>query len=169
MFQAVFLCFVTSFGYWACGGGGVSQGIGTQPDYAPFQLGQRKNGSFRKLFFFNIVTTQCDHPRYVKHVLGRIFVFFTLFGDWVWGGRVSQGIGTQPDYAVFQLGRYKNGSLPKLSFFNVVTTQYDHPRHVKDVLGRIFVVCYLIWLLGVCGGGGGVSQGIGTKPDYAVF
>ena len=29
--------------------------------------------------FFDIVTTQYDHPRYVKHVLGRIYVFFTLF------------------------------------------------------------------------------------------
>ena len=31
--------------------------------------------------FFDIVTTQNDHPRYVKHVLGRIYVFFTLFGE----------------------------------------------------------------------------------------
>ena len=31
-------------------------------------------------YFFDIVTTENDHPRYVKHVLGRIYVFFTLFG-----------------------------------------------------------------------------------------
>ena len=30
--------------------------------------------------FFDIVTTPYDHPSYVKHVLGRIYVFFTLFG-----------------------------------------------------------------------------------------
>ena len=30
--------------------------------------------------FFDIVTIQYDHPRYVKHVSGRIYVFFTLFG-----------------------------------------------------------------------------------------
>ena len=30
--------------------------------------------------FFDIVTTQNDHPRYVKHVLGRIYLFFNLFG-----------------------------------------------------------------------------------------
>ena len=30
--------------------------------------------------FFDIVTTQYDHPRYVKHFLGRIWVFFTRFG-----------------------------------------------------------------------------------------
>ena len=30
-------------------------------------------------FFFDIVTTQNDHPSYVKHVLGRIYVVSTLF------------------------------------------------------------------------------------------
>ena len=30
--------------------------------------------------FSDIVTTLNDHPRYVKHVLGRIYVFFTRFG-----------------------------------------------------------------------------------------
>ena len=27
--------------------------------------------------FFDVVTTQNDHPRYVKHGLGRIYVFFS--------------------------------------------------------------------------------------------
>ena len=31
--------------------------------------------------FFDIATTQYDHPMYVKHVLGRNYVFFTPF--WV--------------------------------------------------------------------------------------
>ena len=35
--------------------------------------------------FFDIVITQNDHPRYVKHVLGCTYVFFTLFGYWVGG------------------------------------------------------------------------------------
>ena len=30
--------------------------------------------------FYDIVTTRYDHPRYVRHVLGRIYMFFTLFG-----------------------------------------------------------------------------------------
>ena len=30
--------------------------------------------------FFDIVTTQYDHPRYVKHVSGRIYVLFTRYG-----------------------------------------------------------------------------------------
>ena len=60
--------------------------------------------------FFDIVITYNDHPRYVKHVLGRIYVFFTLFGYWVGGGGVSQGMGTQPAYAVFHPGQLKNRS-----------------------------------------------------------
>ena len=30
-------------------------------------------------YFFDIVITSNDHPRYVKHVLARIYVVFTLF------------------------------------------------------------------------------------------
>ena len=44
--------------------------------------------------FFDIVTTQNDHPRYVKHVLGRIYVFFTLFGNQVRGGGGGGGGGS---------------------------------------------------------------------------
>ena len=36
--------------------------------------------------FFDIVTTQNDISSYAKHVLGHIYVFFTLFGCWVRGG-----------------------------------------------------------------------------------
>ena len=50
-----------------------------------FTLGQLKNRSFRN-FFFDIVTTQNDHPRYIKHVLGRIYVFFTHMGIRSGGG-----------------------------------------------------------------------------------
>ena len=62
--------------------------------------------------FFDIVTTRNDHPSYGKHVLGRIYVFFTLFGYQVGGGGggVSQGTGAQPASAVFHPGQLKNGS-----------------------------------------------------------
>ena len=36
--------------------------------------------------FFDIVTTQNDHPSYVKHVLGRTYMFFTQFGNRSGGG-----------------------------------------------------------------------------------
>ena len=70
-------------------------------------------------FFFDIVTTQNDISSYAKHILGRIYVFFTLFGCWVrggGGGGVSQGIGTQPACAVFQPRQLKNRSFRNLFF-----------------------------------------------------
>ena len=44
-----------------------------------FTLGSSKIEVFETCFY-DIVTTRYDHPRYVKHVLGRIYVFFDLFG-----------------------------------------------------------------------------------------
>ena len=41
--------------------------------------------------FFDIVTTQNDHPSYGKHVLGRIYMFFTLFWYQVGGGGSPKG------------------------------------------------------------------------------
>ena len=80
--------FFTLFGYWPHGGGGVSQGIGTLPAYAVFHAGQLKIKVF-KTGFYDIVITQNDHARYLcfsKHVLGRIYVYFTPFGYWPHGG-----------------------------------------------------------------------------------
>ena len=50
-----------------------------------FTLGSSKMEVFETCFF-DILTTQNDHPRYVKHVLGRIYMFLTLFGYLVRGG-----------------------------------------------------------------------------------
>ena len=50
-----------------------------------FTLGSSKI-EVSETWFLDIVTTQYDHPRYVKHVLGRIYVFFTRFGNPVRGG-----------------------------------------------------------------------------------
>ena len=36
--------------------------------------------------FYDIVTVQYEHPRYIKHVLGRIYVFFTYLGIRSGGG-----------------------------------------------------------------------------------
>ena len=67
------------------GGGGGSLGIGTQLAYAISTLVSSKI-VVSETYFFDIVITQYDHPRYVKYILGRIYVFFILFGDWAWGG-----------------------------------------------------------------------------------
>ena len=42
-------------------------------------------------YFYDIVTAHNDHPSYVKHFLGCICVFFTLFLGIVCVGGVSQG------------------------------------------------------------------------------
>ena len=47
--------------------------------YAVFHFGQLKNLIFFQSYFFGAVITWHDHPRYAKHVLGSICVFFTLF------------------------------------------------------------------------------------------
>ena len=51
-------------------------------------------------YFFDTVITQNDHPRYVKHVLGRIYVFFTLFEYWA-GVGAGGGGGGQDWYTTF--------------------------------------------------------------------
>ena len=57
-----------------------------------------------KTWFFDIVTTRYDHPSYLKQILGRIYMFFTLFGYCAGERGGSQGIGTQPANAVFHPG-----------------------------------------------------------------
>ena len=42
--------------------------------------GAAQKSKFPKLIVFDIVITSNDHPNYVKHVLGRIYVFFPVFG-----------------------------------------------------------------------------------------
>ena len=106
MFSAVFTCFSPYLGIgWGWGGGGPT-GLVHNLLMQFFTLDSSKIEVF-KTFFFDTVTTQYDHSRYVKHVLGRIWVFFILFGIGLGGtgagvgGGGSQGIGTQPAYAVF--------------------------------------------------------------------
>ena len=127
-----------------------------------FILGSSKIEVFESCFF-DVMTTENDHPSYVEHVLGRIYVSFTLFGYWVrgGGGGVSQGIGTQPACAVSPPRQLKNRSLETCSF-DIVTTQYDHPRYVKHVLGRIYMI---FTLFGYWGGGGGGGGG-GLREDW---
>ena len=118
MFWPVFACFSPILGIRSVGGGGrAPKGLVHNLLMQFFGLGTAKIEVF-ETYFFDIVTTQYDHPRYVKHVLGRIYIIFTLFGYQVCGGGGggggSQGIGTQPANAVFQPGQLKNGSFRNL-------------------------------------------------------
>ena len=76
--------FFTLFGYWVRGGGspkGLVHNLLMQfftPDSSKIEVFET--------CFFGIVITQNDHSSNVKHVLGCIYVFVTLFGYWVGGG-----------------------------------------------------------------------------------
>ena len=104
------------------GGGGVSggapKGLVHNLLMQFFTLGSSKIED-SETYFFDAMIIQNDHPSYVKHVLGRIYVFFTLFGYWAHGGGgVSLGIGTEPAYAVFHPGQLKNRSFRNLLLFS---------------------------------------------------
>ena len=78
--------FFTCFGYWAReGGGGPPKGLVHDLLMQLFTLDSSKIEVF-ETYFIDAMITHNDHPRYVKHVLGRIYVFFTLFGYWARGG-----------------------------------------------------------------------------------
>ena len=76
--------FFTLFGY-QVGGGGSPKGRVHNLLVQFFNPDSSKIEVFETCFF-DILITQNDHPSYVKHVLGRIYVFLTLFGYHVGGG-----------------------------------------------------------------------------------
>ena len=78
MFQAVFTCFSPYLGI-RSRGRGYPKGWVHNLLMQFFTLGSSKLEVFETCFY-DVVTTRYVHPSYVKHVLGRIYVFFTLFG-----------------------------------------------------------------------------------------
>ena len=104
------MCFSHYLGI-GSGGGGGSKGLVHNLLVQFFTLVTSKI-EVSDTYFIDIVTTHNDHPRYVKHVLGRIYVFFTF-----WGGQgVSQGISTQAAYAVLHPWQLRNRSFRNLFF-----------------------------------------------------
>ena len=65
--------------------------------------------------FFDIVITQNDHPGYVKHVLGRIYVFFTQF--WVFGYYLRGGGGSPKGLVHNLLMQFFNLDSSKIEVF----------------------------------------------------
>ena len=61
------------------GGGGASKGLvhNLLMQFVPLRNSKIK---VFETHLYDIVTTQYNHPRYVKHVLGRIYMIFTVFG-----------------------------------------------------------------------------------------
>ena len=72
-------------------------------------------------YFFDIVTTQNDISSYAKHILGRIYVFFTLFGCWVRGGVSPKGRVHNLLMQLFNLDSSKIEGF-ETCFYDIVTT-----------------------------------------------
>ena len=130
---------------------GLVNGPAHNPLVQFFTLGSSKI-EVSKTYFFDIVITYNDHPRYVKHVLGCIYVFFALFGYWARGCGGCGGVPRDWYTLLIQFFTLDSSKI-KVSetyFFDIVTTQYDHPRYVKHVLGRIYVFFTLFgyWVRG---------------------
>ena len=76
------MCFSPYLGIECTGGGNPKELQCTMVHSLPrhfFKLGSSKMKVFETCLD-DIVAIQYDHPRYVKHVLGRIYVFFTVSG-----------------------------------------------------------------------------------------
>ena len=107
--------FFALFGYWLRGAG-FPEGLvhNLMCSFSPWTA---KKSKFLKLTF-DIVITQNDHPRYVKHVVGRVYVCFTLFGYWACagGGMGGGGGGGAPEGLAHNLQMQfftQGGSKPK--------------------------------------------------------
>ena len=82
------------------------------------------------------MATHHDHPSDVKHVLGSIYVFLTLFGTLVVGG-VSQWTSTHNLLMQFFSLYSSKIEVSETEFFDILATHDDHPSYVKHVLGSI--------------------------------
>ena len=82
------MCFPPSLGIW-CGGGGGGPMRLVHNLLMHFSSLYSSKIEVSETYFFDVVITSNDHPRYVKHVLARIYVVFTLFWVCVAWGRFS--------------------------------------------------------------------------------
>ena len=89
VFYAVLICFSFYLGIGCRGGGGAPNGLVHNLLMQLCTPGTSKMKVFETCFF-HTVTSQNDHPRYLKHIGGRINVFFIFFGYGTRGLRVSQ-------------------------------------------------------------------------------
>ena len=109
MFQAVFTRFSPYLGIRSGGGGGPPKGL-VHNLLMPFFTPDSSKIEVFKTCFFDIVTTQNDHPRCKACFRPYLRVSHPIWVLGLGGGGVSQGIDTQPAYAVFHPGQLKNGS-----------------------------------------------------------
>ena len=132
-------------------GGGAPKGWVQNLLMQVFTLDSSKIEVF-KTCLFDVVTNQYDHPSYLKHILGRVTCFSPYVGVEL-GGGTPKGLVYSLPKEFFTLATSKI-EVFKTCFFDIVTTQYDHPSHPKHIWGRI---CMSFTLFGyqLHGGGGG--------------
>ena len=84
------------------GGGELPRGLGHDPLVQFSRLGTSETEIF-ETDFFNALTIPNDQISYVKHVLGPLYMFFTLSSCWKkgGGGGAPKGSRAQPAHAVF--------------------------------------------------------------------
>ena len=112
---------------------------------------------FSETDFFDTLTIQNDQISYVKHVLAPLYVFFTLFGCFFWGGGLPRGLGHNLLMQFSSLGSSKM-EFSETDFFDTLTIQNDQISYVKHVLAPLYV---FFTLFGCWGGGGGLPRGLG--------
>ena len=74
-----YLCVFHPIWVFGAGGGGGSNLDWCTTCLCTFSSQNSSKIEVSETYFLDIVITSNDHPRYVKHVLARIYVFFTLF------------------------------------------------------------------------------------------
>ena len=152
--------FFTLFGYWLWGGGGSPQGLVHNLLLQFFSLGKSKS-AVSDTYFFHTVTTQNDHATYAKqHSCVFLHVMWVLAAGRGGGGFPRDWYTTC--LCSFSLWAAQKFRFLKLTFFDIVTTQNDHPTYLKHASGSIYGFPHFFGM--VCG-----SQGIGTQPAFAVF
>ena len=106
--------------------------------------------------FFDIVTTQNDHPTYLKHAVLTCVSHYLGIGSGGGGGGVPKGpVQNLLAYAVLHPWHLKI-EVSETCFFDIMTTQNDHPTYVKHVSSSIYVIftSFGYWVQG----GGGILK-----------
>ena len=122
--------------------------------------------------FFDTMTIQNDQISYIKHGLAPLYVFFTLFGCWLFGGGGGgaggyQAIQGTTCFCKFRASESLKMELSITDFFDTVTIQNDQISYVKHGLAPLYVFFTLFgcWR----GGGGRAPKGSTAQPANAVF
>ena len=109
--------------------------------------GYRSKRELSETVFFYILTIHKHQISYVKHVLGPLYVFFTLFGC-LDGGK---GLGHNLLMQFSTLGSSKI-EIFNTDFFDILTILNDQVSYMQHVLNPLYVFLTLLWCFDGDGG-----------------